>query len=77
MVHLDGTTDEMVQNISKLVPRLSFSQRGVCVSFGPPVVNLDTLVHLSFTCKCIVREQFGHPDLKFPANFDTLLPKPG
>ena len=34
---------------------------------------LDTLFHLSFTCKYIVSEQFGDPVLKFPANLDTEL----
>ncbi len=46
------------------------SQRGVWVSFGHPVLNLDTLFYLSFTCKkkkCIASEQFGHPAFKFPS----------
>ena len=55
----------------------SVSQRGVRVSFGHPVSILDTLFHLSSTCKSIVSEQFGHPVLKFPANLDTLLLNPG
>ena len=40
------------------------------MSFEHPVLNLDTLFHLSFTC--IVSEQFGHQVLKFPANFYTF-----
>ena len=44
-----------------LYTRHSVSQRGVWVSFGHPVSILDTLLYLSFTCKSIVSEQFGHP----------------
>ena len=55
----------------------SISQRGVWVSFGHPVSILDTLFNLSFTCKYIVSEQFGHPVLKFPANLDILFLNPG
>ncbi len=29
---------------------------------------LDTLFYLSFTCKCIVSEQYEHSVVKFPAN---------
>ena len=47
------------------------------MSFRHPVSILDTLFHLSFTCKSIVSEQFGHPVLKFAANFDTLVLNPG
>ena len=47
--------------------------REMCVFFWHPVINVDTLFHLSFTCKCIVSEQFGHPVWKFPANLDTHL----
>ena len=34
----------------------SLSQRGVWVSFGHPISILDTLFHLSFTCKSIENE---------------------
>ena len=34
------------------------------VSKGHPVLNLDTLSYLLFTCKRIVSEQFGHPSFK-------------
>ena len=39
------------------------------MSFGRSVSILDTLFYLSFTCKSIVREQFGHPVLKFSSKF--------
>ena len=57
--------------------RHSVSQRGVWVSFGHPVSILDTLFYLSFTCKSIVSEQFGHPVLKFSSDLDTLILNPG
>ena len=60
---------------------MSGSFLGVFSFVGHPVSIVDTLTHnsntelkslfnLSFTCKYIVSEQFGHPVLKFSSNLE-------
>ena len=51
--------------------------RVIVLARGVSGCLLDTVFYLSFTCKYIVSEQFGHPVLKFPSNLDTLFLNPG
>ena len=72
-------TEIQLWNLGEYYARIIVSARGVseCLLDRHPVLILDTLFYLSFTCKSIVSEQCGHPVLKFPVNLYTVFLHPG